>query len=185
MSNPNTSDPPCCRGTHYGYGEFLGGSALTIEYKLAGPDNLNHRSINQTRAIRVVIAFEGVINKRRDDISNLKFNGKLDTNVAASTTELNKTSFEFELTRLITNLALQTFFYVLDSDKKTMVHLPDHSQKLIVQEVINKHISRMVEPPKDFELDSNSNSTTTETKESERARFRCSPLSSGHDQVLT
>ena len=98
---------------------------------------------------------------------------------------MNKTSFEFELTRLITNLALQTFFYVPDSDKKTMAHLPDHSQKLTVQEVINKHISRMVESPKDFELDSNGNPTTTETKESERARFRCSPLSSGHDQVLT
>ena len=176
MSNPTpttTPVPPRRGGVHYGYGEFLGGSALTIDYKLAGPDNMNYRSINQTRSIKVVTAFEGAINKRRDEVTNLKFNGKLDTNAASSTTELNKTSFEYELTRLIANLGLQTFFYAPDSEKKNMVYIPDHSHKLTVQEVINEHISRMVEPPKDFELDTNGNPTATETKESEKARFRC------------
>ena len=172
MTTPNPA-PPHRGGTHYSYGVYLGGSALTITYTLAGPSSLNFRSINQTRAIRVVTAIEGALNKRRDEITSLKFNGKLDTNISATLTELNKTSFEFELSRLIANHGLQTFFYVPSSGTPDMIFLPDHAHKITVQNVIDEHNSRMLEPSAVNEVDSSGNPTNVETVSSKLNRFKC------------
>ena len=173
MTTPSSSVLPRRGGNHYSYGVFLGGSALNIDYKLVGPSTLFYKSINQTRGLKVVTASEGAINKRRNDVTNLKFNGKLDTDAAASTTELNKTAFEFELTRMINNLGLQTFFYVPDADFKGMVYLVDHSHKLTVQDVIEEHKSRMNEPAPIYLVDSSGNPTGVETEDSKKERFRC------------
>ena len=97
MATTPSTVPPWCGGIHYRYRECLGEPALTINHKLAGPFTLNCRSINQTRAIRVVTVFEGTINKCRDDITNLKFNGNLDTDAADFTTDLNKIPIDCEL----------------------------------------------------------------------------------------
>jgi hypothetical protein len=122
----STSNLPKPRrgGLIEGYGPYVGGSAMNLDYTLACSTAANYRSISQVRAIRTLPATEQMLHRYRDDTSSLKFNGKLNTITTSTTTELNKVAFEGEIRRLIKLIGLQTFFYVPSADKSEMVYLP-------------------------------------------------------------
>ena len=134
------------RGGVNRFGPFTGGSAMNTFYRLISSAIRNYRSISQLRTIKTLTATEHMLHRRRDDISIPKFNGSLSSSGSTSITELNKTHFEEELSRLIKKLGLQTFFYVLSPDQTEMIYLPDNAHKVTIASVIEEHESRMMEP---------------------------------------
>ena len=72
-----SSDPDPRRGGLNRYGPFTGGSAMQLDYTLASPSAVNYRSISQLRIVKTLTATEQMLQRRRDDISSLKFDGKL------------------------------------------------------------------------------------------------------------
>ena len=134
------------RGGVNRFGPFTGGSAMNTFYRLISSAIRNYRSISQLRTIKTLTATEHMLHRRRDDISIPKFNGSLSSSGSTSITELNKTHFEEELSRLIKKLGLQTFFYVLSPDQTEMIYLPDNAHKVTIASVIEEHESRMMDP---------------------------------------
>ena len=158
------------RGGVNRFGPFTGGSALNIDYQLVSPTMVNYRSISQLRTIKTLTATEQMLHRRRDNISIPKFNGSLNTSASASTTELNKTHFEEELSRLIKMLGLQNFFYVLSNDQTQMVYLPENAHKVTIEHVIGEHQDRLIEPDPEYIIGPDGR---IESQESITARFIC------------
>ena len=152
------------------FGPFTGGSALNIDYQLVSPTMVNYRSISQLRTIKTLTATEQMLHRRRDDISIPKFNGSLNTSASASTTELNKTHFEEELSRLIKMLGLQNFFYVLSHDQTQMIYLPENAHKVTIGHVIGEYQDRLIEPDAEYTTGPNG---LIDLQESITARFIC------------
>ena len=169
----STSNLPKPRrgGLIEGYGPYVGGSAMNLDYTLTCSTAANYRSISQVRAIRTLPATEQMLHRYRDDTSSLKFNGKLNTITTSTTTELNKVAFEGEIRRLIKLIGLQTFFYVPSADKSEMVYLPEQGHKVNLLDVIAEHNERLSEPNPVTTNDAQGN--LVETQDSIDARFKC------------
>ena len=116
---------------------------MDLNYCLIAPQR---RFMSQVRDLKILNSVEQRLQNRRNDTSNLKFDGKLDTDVATSSTELNKTAFEDELKDLINQLGLETFFYLPDPTHSEMIYLPDQAHKVTLDGVIDEYILRNHEP---------------------------------------
>ena len=162
------------RGGVNPFGPFTGGSAMNTDYQLISPSVVNYRSISQLRTVKTLTATEQMLNRRRDNVSIPKFNGSLDTSTT-STTELNKTHFEEELSCLIKMLGLQTFFYVLSTDETEIIFLPENAHKVTLEKVIEEHEDQMLEPDPEYteEVDDDGNDVIVELEDSIQARFVC------------
>ena len=57
--------------------------------------------MSQVRDLKILNSVKQIIYTRHNNTSNLKFNGKLDTDVSTFSNELNKTAFGDELKDLI------------------------------------------------------------------------------------
>ena len=118
---------------------------MNLAYRLTSP---MRRFITQVRDLKILNSIEQRIHTRRNDTTGLKFNGKLDTDTSTSSdNELNKTAFEDELKDLISQIGLETFFYVPDPTHTEMLFLPDDAHKLTLDAVIDEYTLRMHEPP--------------------------------------
>ena len=171
----SSSDPDPRRGGLNRYGPFTGGSAMQLDYTLASPSAVNYRSISQLRIVKTLTATEQMLQRRRDDISSLKFDGKLNLKETSSTTELSKTLFETELSRWIKLIGLESFFYVRNEDQTEMIFLPLSSHKITLELVISEYQSRLTEPDVVYRTITSPDGTKIdeETDASVEARFRC------------
>ena len=151
-------------GTHPIFGTYVGGSPLTIEYKLSEADGYN--STSQLRSEKSLNLAETALHAQRNDTTSLKFNGKLDVAPnTASLSELTLESFLRSVGDIVERFGLETFFYLPDSAGK-MQYLPEDPHTFTLQTVLNEHKSRLVEPA------AVKDATNVETPESVLARFK-------------
>ena len=163
-------------GTNPTFGTFVGGSALSIEYRLTKTNNF--KSSSQLRTAKTLTTLENALNSTLLDSTSLKFNGRLDT--TSTTTEINKEQFLTTVHRIIKKFGFQSLFTMPSNDKLTMISLADHPHSFTLEQVLSEFNLRNTIKPSPI-IDSNG----IETSESIINRFKCYDDYEGYDLNLS
>ena len=164
--DPDDEDNPR-RGGNGWLGIFLGGAPLTSQY-LLDPTEEHYKCALQVRNPKALLSIESDLRKASNDLSSLKFNGKLRLPASSSPpTEFDKEEFLLTVDYSVNAYGFQTFFHLPDETGE-MRDLSEDSHLFTVQQVIDEHYSRLDEPGPVYDP-----GTTTETDASKLARFRC------------
>ena len=94
-------------GIHPIYGPYVGGAALTNNYQLEHTDTFSFAS--QVRSLKQTQLNENTLKTYMNDITKLKFDGKLDPS-SDSSNELDKEKFIELIRENIRYYGLETFF---------------------------------------------------------------------------
>jgi len=127
------------------FGMYVGGDALTSDYKLTYPNS--YSSTSQTRSERSLNMAEKSLHALWINTTSLKFNGKLDVTEGDTSTlsELNMGAFLCSVAEIVEQFDLETFFYLPDSDN-IIRYLPEKLHNFTLASVLAKHQSRVTEP---------------------------------------
>ena len=99
-------------GNHVLFGVYQVGSAITNEYKLTKQNS--YRSTTQLRNSKVLVQYEIVLRKAREDTAVLKFDGKLEVNSGKTApTELDQDQLMIAVKESVIRYGLHSFFYIL------------------------------------------------------------------------
>ena len=92
------------------FGVYIGGDALTSNYKLASPESYSRTS--QLRSEKVLQVADSTLHSQQNSTTSLKFNRKLDVTEdnSASLSELNMESFLRATGDIVERFGLETFF---------------------------------------------------------------------------
>ena len=126
-------------GVHPIYGPYVGGAALTNDYQLEHTDTFSFAS--QVRNLKQIQLNESTLKAYMNDITKLKFDGKLDPN-SESSNELDKEKFIELIRENIRYFGLETFFYL--QLNLTVVDLLEHSHAFDYTQVLAEHDTRML-----------------------------------------
>ena len=132
-----TAPLPTRGGTISHLGIYVGGCALTIDYKLK--KSMSYRSTFQLRTPKAIATAEKTIYDANSNSTNIKFNGNLEipTGSVATGKELDKMEFLRTLRTMVSRFGFDTFFYVpLNGEMKFLV---DDAHHFNIQEIIDEH----------------------------------------------
>ena len=127
------------------FGVYVGGDALTSNYKLASPNSYSSTfQLCSKKGLQVV---KSALHSQRINTTSLQFNRKLDVTEdhSESLSEFNIESFLRAVRDIVEHFDLDTFVYVIDSDM-IMKHLLEEPHKFTLSAVIKRHASRLVDP---------------------------------------
>ena len=106
------------RGGNGWLGIFLGGAPLTDLYEL-DPDEEHYKCALQVRNPKALLSIESDLRRASNNISTLKFNGKLRLSPSSSPpTEFDKEEFLLAVDYSVNAYGFQTFFFLPDDNGK-------------------------------------------------------------------
>jgi len=125
-------------GTHPIFGIYVGGDALTLDYKLTSPNS--YSSTFQIRSECSLNMAETSLYALRINTTSLKFNGKLDVTEGDTSmlSELNTEAFPRSVADIVEQFGLERFFYLPDSDN-IMWYLPEEPHNFKLASVRAEH----------------------------------------------
>jgi len=152
-------------GTHPIFEVYVGGDALTSDYKITSPHS--YSSTSQIRSEHSLNIAETSLHDLRSNTTSLKFNGKLDVTEGDPLTlsELSMEAFLRSVADIIERFDLEIFFYLPDYDKN-MRYLLEEPHNFTLASVLAEHNSRITESDIIDEKGSENPALTA-------ARFRC------------
>jgi hypothetical protein len=125
-------------GIHPIFGAFVGGGAMTADYKL---DNPVFRCVSQLRTVKQLQNIQTSLEQARDNTASLKFHGNLEIDDTKVNTELDKKNFVEKVELLVETHGFHSFFYMKGADNK-MYSLLTHSHLFTLTDVIQEHRKR-------------------------------------------
>ena len=135
VSTPNQTTPidvedkstPRRGGHHSSLGLFMGGSPLNLKYDQVDPANA-YSFTTQLRHERHLPNIENALQKKKQNMSIIKFDGKLD--VKEGTKELSKNEFILAVKETVDMYGFETFFYVPHPHKNKMINISKYPHVL-------------------------------------------------------
>ena len=142
MTSTSTTILPRCGGNHPVFGIYVGGAAITADYKLSRSNTF--KSSTQLRTAKTLAAIETALHTAHQSTATQTFNGNLDTTIAtdSSTVKLNKEHFLLAVRHLVAKYGLQSLFYLPSKeDPSTMTFLLTSLHDYTIEEVVSEHES--------------------------------------------
>ena len=158
MANPNAVVPAAAQapatpaqpvpkrgGSQLGFGMYVGGSPLSLTY--APTLQRGFKAAGQLRTIRTIPHLESKLQSNLNDATQRTFNGKLDTDLDATSTDMSKEQFVLAVRTMVTKYGFQNFFYLPNADQSAMAYLLDDPHAFSIDQVLDEFTRRSADPP--------------------------------------